>query len=107
MTTDALFPDAATRQPSDREGLFVVYGGDYREGRKPTGELFIDKVPDTDPDRLTLARARFGAALAAYNEAWRIDEECDGFGFIPDEIKAEMDESKRELAAAERERMQR
>lgn len=45
------------------DGLFVVYDGDYHDGRKPTGELFIDKIPESKPDRLAVARKRFADAV--------------------------------------------
>jgi len=62
-------------------------------------ELF----PDTHstPPRLTTARQRLAKAEAAYNEAEESDERHDGFSFIPDEIKRELQDARRELAEAE------
>lgn len=86
------------------DGLFVVFEGDYHDGRKPTGELFIDKVPETT-DRLSAARKRYEAAQHAYDEAVRIDEECDGFGIVPRRVKDELGNAEVELRTAEMERL--
>lgn len=66
-------------------------------------ELFVQI--DSPQDRLALARKRWQEAVTAYDEAVRIDEECDGFGIVPDEIKRELRDATRELARAEDARM--
>lgn len=69
-----------------------------------TDELFT--VPESI-DRLAAARRRYAAAVEAYDEAIQIDEDCDGFGIIPDEIKNEVAAARYELSQAEYERMKR
>ncbi len=69
------------------------------------GELFA--APQSTPPRLTVARQRAERAELAYTEAERYDEEGDGFGIIPDEIKKELRDARRELASAECEEMKR
>lgn len=81
------------------EGLFPIYEGDYRKGRKPTAELFIDKAASV-PDRLTVARARQEAAERAWDECVEMDNSP-----IRGRIGFEAEQAKAELQAAELERM--
>lgn len=86
---------------SDTDGLFLVYDGDYHAGRKPTGELFIDKVPEST-DRLAVARKRLEAAEQAWDECAEMDNSP-----IRGRIGAEAEEAKVELFRIEHERMYR
>jgi len=52
-----------------------------------------------------VARDRFDKAQHEYDEAVRIDEECDGFGIVPDEVKLELRDSTRDLARIESQRL--
>jgi hypothetical protein len=67
-------------------------------------ELF--DIPETPEPRFTRARKRYEAAMAEYNEAARIDEDCDGFGesaYL--DLRDKAAAARRELEEAERERV--
>lgn len=84
------------------DDLLEAFDGPY-DDRHATGQPFA--IPAVPPDQLTVARKRFEAALFAYDEAVRIDEECDGSGIVPDEIKCELGRAAHELASIENTRM--
>jgi len=61
-------------------------------------ELF--DMPETPPDRLTLARAEYARAMNALEDAEAADEEFDGCG-VPHDIEAATMRARVELKRAE------
>ncbi len=64
-------------------------------------ERALFEVPAREPKSLDSCRRRLEKAEAAIKRAEDLDEECDGFGIIPPELRHERDAALRALRRAE------